>query len=69
MFTLACQKMAIKPSELLHVGDCGHSDIQGALRAGCQAAWLSCYDVGKPIAVLPHLELNKLSQLELLLLS
>ena len=69
MFTVACQQLAIKPSQLLHIGDCGHSDIQGALRAGCQTTWLSCYDVGKPIAVLPHIELNKLTQLEQLLLS
>jgi len=69
MFTVACQQLAIKPSELLHVGDCGRADIQGALRAGCQAAWLSCYDVGQPITVLPHIELNKLIQLERLLSS
>ncbi len=69
MFALACQKLAIKPQELLHVGDCGRADVLGALRAGCQAAWLSCYDVGKPISVLPHIELNKISQLEPLLLS
>lgn len=64
MFSLVCQKLAIKPSQLLHVGDCGRADIQGALIAGCQAAWLSCYDVGKPIAVLPHLEITKVNQLE-----
>jgi len=69
MFALACQQLEIKPSQLLHVGDCGRADIQGALRAGCQTAWLSCYDVGKPIAVLPHIELNQLIQLEQLLLS
>jgi HAD superfamily hydrolase (TIGR01549 family) len=69
MFTVACQQLAIKPSQLLHVGDCGRADIQGALRAGCQAAWLSCYDIGQPIKVLPHIELNKLVQLEQLLLS
>lgn len=67
MFTLACQQLTIKPSQLLHVGDCGCADIQGALRTGCQTAWLSCYDVGKPIAVLPHIELNNLIQLQLLL--
>jgi putative hydrolase of the HAD superfamily len=67
MFVLACQKLAIKPSELLHVGDCGRADIQGALLAGCQAAWLSCYDVGKPITELPHIDLNELSHLERLL--
>jgi HAD superfamily hydrolase (TIGR01549 family) len=67
MFTVACQQLAIKPSQLLHVGDCGRADIQGALRAGCQTAWLSCYDIGQPIKVLPHIELNKLIQLEQLL--
>lgn len=69
MFTLACHELVIKPSQLLHVGDCGRSDIQGALRAGCQTAWLSCYDVGKPVIELPHVELNQLTQLEKLLLS
>lgn len=67
MFALACKKLAIKPSELLHVGDCGRADIQGALLAGCQAAWLSCYDVGKPVTELPHIDLKELSLLELLL--
>lgn len=69
MFSLACQQLAIKPSQLLHVGDCGRADIQGALLAGCQAAWLSCYEVGKPITVLPHVELNEITQLELLVAS
>lgn len=63
MFHLACRQLAIKPAELLHVGDCGRADIQGALRAGCQTAWLSCYDVGKPISVLPHIEITSISQL------
>ena len=64
MFSLACQQLTIKPSQLLHVGDCGRADIQGALLAGCQTAWLSLYDVGKPITVLPHIELSTLKQLE-----
>mgnify|MGYP000625067672 CR=1 FL=1 len=67
MFVLACENLAIKPSQLLHVGDCGRADIQGALQAGCQGAWLSCYDVGKPITALPHVELSKLTQLKQLL--
>ena len=68
MFTVACEKLAIKPSQLLHVGDCGRSDIQGALNAGCQAVWLSCYDVGKPITVLPHVEITAVNQLVQLLI-
>lgn len=66
MFALACQTLAIKPSKLLHIGDCGYSDIQGALRAGYQTAWLSCYDVGKPITVLPHIELESVRDLNFL---
>ncbi len=63
MFVLACQELAIKPQQLLHVGDCGRADTQGALNAGCQTAWLSCYGVGKPIRVLPHVEISNVSQL------
>lgn len=64
MFNIACQQLLIQPSQLLHVGDCGRADIQGALRAGCQTAWFPCYGVGKPITVLPHVELEALNKLE-----
>ncbi len=68
MFTMACQSLAIAPEQLLHVGDCGRADIQGALNAGCQAAWLSCYDVGQPLTVLPQIELSAVTELADLLL-
>lgn len=64
MFDLACQKLGIAPAQLLHVGDCGRADIRGALLAGCQAAWLPLYNVGKPLSLLPHIELSHLNQLE-----
>ena len=64
MFDLACNDLGIASAQLLHVGDCGRADIQGALLAGCQTAWLSCYDVGKPLSLLPHIELTQLNQLE-----
>lgn len=67
MFALVCKQLAIQPSQLLHVGDCGYADIQGALRAGCQTAWFPRYGVGKPIHLLPHLEFNQINQLEQLL--
>jgi len=67
MFAVACKKLAITPKQLLHVGDCGRSDIIGALQAGCATAWLSCYDVGQPISVLPHVELSDITQLQQLL--
>jgi len=67
MFTLVCQQLAIKPEELLHVGDCGIADIHGALEAGCQTVWLPQYGVGKPLKQLPHIELSNLSALSQLL--
>lgn len=63
MFTLACQDLGIQPHQLLHVGDCGHSDIYGAIKAGCQSAWVSSYNVGKPLSVLPNIELVDVSEL------
>jgi len=67
MFTMASQQLAIKPQQLLHIGDCGKSDVLGALQAGCQVAWLNKYDVGHKISVLPTMELSSLEQLEILL--
>jgi len=67
MFNRACQYLQIKPSQLLHIGDCGNSDIVGALQAGCQAAWINRYKVGKPISVIPHVELSALDNLLYLL--
>jgi len=67
MFNAACDKLLIKPEQLLHVGDCGRSDIQGAVNAGCQTAWISCFDVGKPLTVLPNIELSDICELHHLL--
>lgn len=63
MFHLACQQLNILPGELLHVGDCGQADILGAMAAGCQTVWLSCYNVGKPLSVLPHVEITDIVEL------
>ncbi|NQZ81159.1 MAG: HAD-IA family hydrolase [Colwellia sp.] len=63
MFVAACNELSIKTDELLHVGDCGRSDILGAQDAGCQTAWLSCYNVGKPLSVLPNIELSDVVEL------
>jgi putative hydrolase of the HAD superfamily len=67
MFNATCTKLAITPEQLLHIGDCGRSDILGAINAGCQTAWLSCFDVGKPLTVLPNIELSDISELHHLL--
>lgn len=63
MFIRATHALNISPANLLHVGDCGRADILGALSSGVQAAWLSGYDVGKPISVLPHFEITNIEQL------
>lgn len=67
MFLAACETLSINSNELLHVGDCGNSDIAGGIAAGCQTAWLSCYDVGKPLSVLPNIELSDVVELHHLL--
>lgn len=63
LFHHASNILNVKPQQILHVGDCGHADIFGAQRAGCRSAWLNCYDVGKPIKVLPDIELNQVTDL------
>jgi len=68
MFTVVCEQLAILPAELLHVGDCGFADIHGALEAGCQAAWLPAYGVGKALQQIPHIELTRVDDLSQLLL-
>jgi len=67
MFSIACDKLAIAPAQLIHIGDCGRADIKGAINAGCQTAWVSYYDVGKPLSVLPTIELSDISELHHLL--
>ena len=67
MFHKVCAEQNIKAGELLHVGDCGYSDIYGANAAGCQTVWISCYDVGKQITRLPTCEITDIYQLSTLI--
>ncbi|MBU2871712.1 HAD-IA family hydrolase [Colwellia sp. E2M01] len=67
MFDLVCKQLAIQPSELLHVGDCGLADIYGALNAGCQTAYLPQYGIGKQLKQIPHIELGRVEELKALL--
>lgn len=39
-FEAACAAVGCAPHQVLHVGDDGHTDVDGALAAGLQAAWL-----------------------------
>lgn len=63
MFDKTCLALQITPVQLLHVGDCGSNDVYGAIDAGCQSAWLNQYQVGKPLKLLPTLELENIEKL------
>jgi FMN hydrolase / 5-amino-6-(5-phospho-D-ribitylamino)uracil phosphatase len=40
IFHLACDRLGLQPAEVLHVGDNVEIDVEGALAAGMQAAWV-----------------------------
>ncbi|WP_394173802.1 HAD-IA family hydrolase [Thalassotalea litorea] len=66
MFHQACDHLGILSSQLLHVGDCTHADIFGAMRAGCQTAWVNNQAFAitkKPLNVLPTMQLDNVEQL------
>lgn len=67
MFKETSEVLNIAPENILHVGDCGVADIQGAMLAGFQSAWLPKFGIGKPLKILPHLELSDVEQLRHLL--
>lgn len=62
LFLNAAKRLNVKPEAILHIGDSHRADVLGALNAGCQAAWLDHYQ--QPVAVLPHIRLSHLQQLE-----
>lgn len=70
MFSLACEKLAITSSQLLHIGDSAKADVQGARRAQCQSAWLNPqFGEREPRTMsgqLPHIELSSIHDLRLL---
>ena len=66
MFHQACNTLNIKPNEMLHIGDCTHADIYGALVAGCQTIWINNNQFGikkKPLKVLPTAEFDYVEEL------
>lgn len=62
LFLTAAARLKVKPEAILHIGDSHRADVLGALKAGCQAAWLDHYQ--QQVAVLPHIRLNHLHQLQ-----
>jgi putative hydrolase of the HAD superfamily len=71
MFAAASALLDLPPRQILHVGDNLEKDVWGATRAGMQSAWFA-YDrnmvLGTEKALtLPHIQLNSLDELPLLL--
>jgi REG-2-like HAD superfamily hydrolase len=39
VFHIACERLGVEPSRLLHVGDREDDDVEGARAAGCRSLW------------------------------
>lgn len=67
IFLRASEKAGIPLHEMLHVGDDWNRDVQGALNAGAQAAWVSGLSSGKPDNhvedIQPHYEVESVLEL------
>lgn len=68
MYHSAAERLGIAPQNLLHIGDSLGHDVKGALNAGCIALWAN-FNQAQPStkSALPHLEIQDLEQLRLLL--
>ena len=61
LFLAAAKRLQLPPQQILHIGDSHRADVMGALKAGCQAAWLDHHQSAVP--VLPHIKMTHLQQL------
>lgn len=71
MFKIAAERLAVPMENILHVGDYLYADVQGAINSGMQSCWLNITggDIyqNNDATVLPHVEINQLSELNNLL--
>ena len=64
MFDEASKRLNIQKENILHIGDSQHSDIQGALKANCMAAWINPeHKLLTTQSGLPHIEFQQINQL------
>ena len=64
MFDEASKRLNIQKENILHIGDSQHSDIQGALKANCMAAWINPeHHQLTTKSGLPHIEFQQIKQL------
>ncbi len=68
MFQVACERLNVKPADILHVGDSFSADVVGARHFGCQSVWLnpsySRTQASQLKAPLPHLSISHIEQLK-----
>lgn len=71
MFDEAVALLGIEAAHILHVGDNLEKDVYGAIAAGKQAAWFACNRTmdlrNENVQALPHVQLDCLSELTLLI--
>jgi putative hydrolase of the HAD superfamily len=64
-FTAVARALGLSPQDILYVGDNPQVDVQGALEAGCRAAWVNRQGAEWPaqLGVRADLEVNSLTEL------
>lgn len=68
MFELACQRLAVLPEQVVHVGDDPEHDIQGAANAGMRTVWVNRFGRSWPGGPRADAEIRDLTALEAVLL-
>ena len=68
MFEVACQRLAMAPENVVHVGDDPDADILGALSAGLHTVWVNRAGKEWPLEQRAHAEVTCLEELERLLM-
>ncbi len=67
MFELACQRLAARPEQVVHVGDDPEHDIQGAAETGMRTVWVNRFGRAWPGGPSADAEIRDLTELETLL--
>lgn len=63
IFNLAMQRLALKPDEILFVGDSPETDVVGAQGVGMRTVWLNRDKLARDNGVQPDYEINSLADL------
>lgn len=67
MFEAACQRLATRPAQIVHVGDDPEHDVQGAASAGFRTVWVNRTGRDWPGGPRAEAEISNLAELEAVL--